>query len=170
MSLDRLTAPGDLRLDSRHNCDRCGDVVPLLIAGLCRYCTTLPTPPQPKGPVMSSQPEPVVGETVMLPEYAVEVAELLAATEGHPDATVRAVRKILTQSAVALRAMVQTSDPAVRTEPAGASLAAAPSAGSEPTAAEYRRWAAANGHNVAPNGRVPAYIKELYANAHQDAA
>lgn len=39
---------------------------------------------------------------VMLPDYIVELAELLAATENHKDPLVRATRKIVVQAAIAL--------------------------------------------------------------------
>lgn len=37
---------------------------------------------------------------------------------------------------------------------------------SGPTAADVREWAAANGHEVSPKGRIPAPIREAYDSAH----
>lgn len=113
--------------------------------------------------------------TLVLPDYALQLAGLLADTEGHPDPLVRATRKIVTQAAVALLQAVKashSSDPDAKTtapvlRPGTQSSVAAPS-GSEPTAAEYRSWALKNGHSVNTTGRVPGYIKDLYAAAHQD--
>lgn len=191
MTLDRHTPPRSVRLDSRDYCARCGDVVPLLVDGVCPYCHNQEDP-------MTRVEELTAAElevTTILPDYAVDIAELLTETEGSNDATVRAVRKIVVQGAVALRALVtaapQISGPdtnsadQVPTEP---SSVPAPS-GSEPTkpprsapeslrlmrengvtAAQVRLWARSVGRDVPNRGQLSVDLVHTYLTEHQDVA
>lgn len=160
-----------MSFDPPQTCTECEDDVHALSSrGWCDFCEA--EAERDSTPVIVPEPvatlQPAVGETVMLPEYAVEIAELLAETEGSKDATVRAVRKMVVQGAVALRALTQSPADVAKTTPASAPPAV-PS-GSEPTAADYRRWATVNGIPCAANGRVPQSVKDAYNTQHGTAA
>lgn len=142
---------------------------------------------------MTEQPDPrfpgvppeQIGDTLLLPDYCVEVAELLAATENHTDPTVRAIRKIVTQAAVALKAAHQTSGSAAshRVLPAPVSTSTAePENRFEPftkpkrkssaavllmaehgiEASDIRTWATATGIPVAGRGGLPLDLVQQY--------
>lgn len=63
----------------------------------------------PKEPIMTDTTSDTT--EILLPDYIVELAELLTATEGHRDPLVRATRKIVIQAAIALD-QAQAASPA----------------------------------------------------------
>jgi len=123
-----------------------------------------------------------------LPKYAVDIAHLLADTEGSPDPLVRAVRKIVTQSAIALQqahVAFQTSGsdeprfaqplsddetpppsepdhPAKRTRASSPAVELMRSRGIQ--ASDVRAWCAQTGVPVSERGGISLDVVQAYVN------
>lgn len=121
----------------------------------------------------TDQEPPMTTTAPDLPDWALDVANLLADTEGHPDATVRSIRKIVTQAAVALRtAATAAARPVDGVVPAsGKTQQTLRLEALGVSAGQVRAWAIAHGHTVATAGRLRSDILDAYEAGHrQDVA
>lgn len=160
---------------------------------LCPACETeldphhnQPTTATPKENTMNDfNPPEDFDAPVELPEYAIELGQLLADTEGHPDPLVRAIRKIVTQSAIALQQAsaphTSGSDATATAQPSQATDESTSTPGPEDpktgrapsssvllmqkhgiTAAEVREWAARSDIEVAARGSISVDVIQHY--------
>lgn len=191
------TTPAEV-IEAKPTCNHCRRHVDVVsrFTGMCPDCERELDPhhqESPSTPQEITMPTPdATSEPRELPLYAVLIAELLDDTEGHPDPLVRAVRKIVTQSALALKqaheAASQTSGPdaTATAHPIEKTTESTSSSGSEGTTsktngsaiaaarirelgttpAEIRAWALTAGVPCTPKGTVPGAVVDAYTAAH----
>lgn len=189
------TTPAEVA-EAKPTCNHCREHVDTVSVhtGLCPGCEHELDPHHqstPQESTMATTQSIEIGGREVAP-YILQLVELLAATEGHPDPLVRATRKTVTQSAIALQqaaaAAPQTSGSAAtatahspsldagsispagpeapRTNGTGAKNAAARIVALGTTSADIRSWATQNGIACTPKGIIPSRVVDAYAAAH----